>query len=317
MKLSVVIPNYNGEEYLRDCLEALSKQTMSDFDIIIVDNGSTDRSLDTAREVCPDAVIIMLDRNYGFSRAVNEGIRASDAPYVILLNNDTKVLPDFVSELYNAIRSDEKIFSVSSKMIQMKAPDLMDSAGDMYCCLGWAFARGKDRKETLYNERTRIFSACAGAAIYRKKIFEEIGYFDEAHFAYLEDVDVGYRAMICGYRNIYEPAAVVHHLGSGMSGSRYNKFKISLSSRNNVYLAYKNMPLLQLVINLPFLIAGYLIKTVFFIRKGEGVTYVKGLIRGLSMCRRDRKFPYRNRNLLNYIRIQIMLFVNVIYRIKG
>lgn len=317
MIVSIVIPNYNGEKFLRECIEALNDQTMSDFELILVDNGSTDKSLDIVKELSPDARIIKLYRNYGFSRAVNEGIKASAAPYVILLNNDTRVLPDFVKELYNAIRSDERIFSVSARMLQMYAPHLLDSAGDMYCCLGWAFARGKDKPETGYNKRTEIFSACAGAAIYRKSVFEETGYFDEAHFAYLEDVDVGYRARICGYINIYEPRAEVYHAGSGMTGSRYNKFKISLSSRNNVYLAYKNMPLIQLIINLPFLAAGYLIKTVFFIRKGAGVTYVKGLYKGISMCGRDKKFPYRSRNLKNYLKIQLELWRNMILRFIG
>ena len=317
MMVSIVIPNYNGEKYLRECIEALNAQTMEDLELVIVDNGSTDSSLDIVRELRPDAVIIRLDKNYGFSRAVNEGIRASSAPYVILLNNDTRALPDFAKELYNAIRNDTGIFSVNARMLQMHAPHLIDSAGDMYCCLGWAFARGKDKPESRYKKRACIFSSCAGAAIYRKSVFDVIGYFDEAHFAYLEDVDVGYRARINGYRNIYEPRAAVYHAGSGMSGSRYNKFKISLSSRNNVYVAYKNMPPLQLIINLPFLITGFLIKTVFFMRKGEGVTYVRGVMKGILMCKKDKKYPYQKRNLPNYIKIQLELWRNTVLRFLG
>ncbi len=313
-KVSVVIPNYNGEKYLGKCLEALKRQTMSGFDVIITDNASTDDSLKIIERSWPDAVVIKLDKNYGFSKAVNEGIKASSAPYVILLNNDTEVFPDFVEKLYNAIVRDEKIFSVSSKMLRMNAPGLMDSAGDMYCCLGWAYARGKDKPEGRYNRGRDVFSACAGAAIYRKAVFDEIGYFDEAHFAYLEDVDVGYRARINGYRNVYEPEARVFHAGSGISGSRYNRFKINLSSRNNVYLIYKNMPLLQLVLNLPLLVPGFLIKTVFFIRKGEGVTYVKGLMKGIGMCMKGKKYPFRQENLKNYLRIQWELWRNTVLR---
>ncbi len=313
-KVSVVIPNYNGEKFLTRCIEALNRQTFGDHELIITDNASTDDSLKTVSRLRPDAVIIKLDKNYGFSRAVNEGIKASTSPYVILLNNDTEVFPDFIEKLYDAVRSDDRIFSVSSKMLQMHSPGLMDSAGDMYCCLGWAYARGKDKPEAGYNRKRDIFSSCAGAAIYRKAVFDEIGLFDEAHFAYLEDVDVGYRARINGYRNIYEPGACVYHAGSGMSGSRYNKFKINLSSRNNVYLIYKNMPLLQLLLNLPFLLAGFLIKTVFFIRKGEGVTYVKGLIKGVKMCMGRKKYPFKSANLKNYIRIQWELWRNTILR---
>lgn len=311
-KVSVVIPNYNGEKFLRDCLNSLNDQSMKDFEIIIVDNGSEDDSAKVINECLKDVKLIRLDKNYGFSRAVNDGIRAATAPFVILLNNDTKADRDYVGRLYEAIAADERIFSVNPKMLNMHKPELIDSAGDMYCCLGWAYARGKDKPAKGYDRPADVFSSCAGAAIYRRSVFDVIGYFDEDHFAYLEDVDVGYRARINGYRNVYEPKAVVYHAGSGMSGSRYNKFKISLSSRNNVYVAYKNMPLLQLLLNLPFLIAGFFIKTLFFIKKGEGTTYVKGLLKGISMCVHGKKYPYKNRNLVNYIRIQLELWRNVI-----
>lgn len=316
-KVSVVIPNYNGEKYLSECLASLKEQTFTDFELIVADNGSRDGSVDIVSECFPSAHIVRLDRNYGFSRAVNEGIRTSTAPYVILLNNDTRADKDYIGKLYEAISEDERIFSVNPKMLQMFKPELIDSAGDMYCCLGWAYARGKDKPAAGYDRRAEIFSACAGAAIYRKSVFDVIGYFDEKHFAYLEDVDVGYRARINGYRNIYEPKAVVYHAGSGMSGSRYNAFKISLSSRNNVYVPYKNMPLLQLVINLPFLIIGFLIKALFFIKKGEGVTYVKGLMKGISMCIKGKKYPYDKKNLGNYLKIQLELWKNAVLRLNN
>lgn len=313
-EVSVVIPNHNGEKYLRDCLESLNGQTYKDFELIVVDNGSDDESIKIIRECFPPAKVIRLDKNCGFSRAVNDGIKMADSPYVILLNNDTKADKDYIRKLHAAIVKDESIFSVNPKMLQMYKPQLIDSAGDMYCCLGWAYARGKDRQQSAYDKCADIFSSCAGAAIYRKSAFDVIGYFDEKHFAYLEDVDIGYRARINGYRNVYEPGAVVYHAGSGMSGSRYNAFKISLSSRNNVYMAYKNMPLAQLILNLPFLVLGYFVKTLFFIKKGEGRTYVKGLMKGVSMCVKGTKYPYRNRNLKNYIRIQLELWRNTVLR---
>lgn len=158
-----------------------------------------------------------------------------------LINNDTKVAPHYVEALERAMDRSEKIFSVSSKMIQMYHPDLMDDAGDMYSVLGWAFQRGVGRPEGLYKKSCRVFTACAGAAIYRREVFETIGYFDEMHFAYLEDIDVGYRAKLYGYDNVFCPEAVVYHVGSGTSGSKYNSFKVKLAARNNVYLNYKNM----------------------------------------------------------------------------
>lgn len=161
-------------------------------------------------------------------------------------------------------------FSTSAKMLSMKEPEIIDDAGDFYCALGWAFARGKGMDSGRYTEPSKIFAACGGAAIYRRDVFAKIGYFDENHFAYLEDIDIGYRARIFGYQNGYCPEAIVYHAGSGASGSRYNAFKVDLSSRNSIYLIYKNMPLLQLILNLPFLLLGFLVKTLFFIKRDLG-----------------------------------------------
>ncbi|MBR6486915.1 MAG: glycosyltransferase family 2 protein [Lachnospiraceae bacterium] len=316
IKVSVVIPNYNGSKFIKPCLNNLKEQSFTDFEVIVVDNGSTDGSPDMVREICPDAVIIGLDKNYGFSKAVNEGIRAARAPFVFLLNNDTEVDRDCIKQLYLRITSDEKIFSVSSRMLKMSDPDMIDSAGDLYCCLGWAFARGKDKKKEKYDSPAEVFSACAGAALYRKSVFNVIGYFDEKHFAYLEDVDIGYRAKICGYRNVYEPKALVLHAGSGMSGSRYNEFKVVLSAGNSLYVPYKNMPFLQLLINLPFLMIGIMIKAGFFIRKGLGKAYFKGLARGIKLCFNGKKFAYNSRYIMNYIRIQGLLYINTVKRFK-
>ena len=166
-----------------------------------------------------------------------------NGPYVILLNNDTEVEYGFVKALENALESGKKAFSVSAKMIDLYHPDIIDGTGDLYCALGWAFALGKGKSvKGNYEKPAEIFSACGGAVIYKKAILDEIGNFDENHFAYLEDCDLGYRAQIFGYRNYYTPDAVVRHAGSGVSGSRHNEFKVNLSSQNSIYLIYKNMP---------------------------------------------------------------------------
>lgn len=314
-EVTVIIPNYNGIQYIRDCLDSLAKQTMS-ADIIVVDNASTDGSLDVLSEY-PDIKLIKLAQNFGFCRAVNEGIAATKTRYLILLNNDTKPEPTFVEELYKAIDAHPDTFSVASRMIQMNAPDRIDSAGDLYCALGWAFSLGKDVSLSGYNRESVVFSACAGAAIYRKDLFEEIGYFDELHFSYLEDVDVGYRARIMGYVNRYTPKAVVYHAGSGTTGSRYNPFKVRLAARNSWYVIYKNMPTLQILINLPFLLIGFGLKALFFILKGYGREYLSGMKRGYLMCVAGRKYPYDRRFLRNYCRIQLELWVNMVRRIFG
>ncbi len=310
-KATVVIPNYNGISFLKDCMESLRNQEYKDFSILVVDNDSKDDSVAFLKEEYPEAEIMVLDKNYGFSRAVNEGIAHAKTPYVILLNNDTSSDRNYVGALVDCIEKDEKIFSVNPKMIQMYRPELLDDAGDLYCMLGWAFQRGVGQKATGYNKKRRIFSSCAGAAIYRKSVFDEIGVFDEMHFAYLEDIDVGYRARIAGYKNIYCPDAVVYHVGSGTSGSKYNEFKVKLAARNGIYLNYKNMPVLMLILNLPSLLAGVLIKYFFFWKKGFKKAYKEGIAEGVRTCRKCRKVRFRFKNILNYVKIEVELVVNL------
>ncbi len=308
MKVTVVIPNYNGLKFLETCLDAMERQTMKEVETIVIDNGSSDDSVSFMEANYPWVTIVRMKENTGFDHAVNEGIKLAKAPYVLLLNNDTEVEPLFVESLYKAIDASEDIFSVSSKMLNFKDRDIMDDAGDGYSVIGWQFQRGVGRHEMYYTKPSRVFSACAGAAIYRKNVFEEIGYFDENHFAYLEDIDIGYRAKVYGYKNMYCPEARVYHVGSGSSGSKYNDFKVSLSSRNSIYLVYKNMPLLQIIINIPALFLGIFVKWLFFVKKDYGRVYLKGIIEGIKTCRKNcRKVPFKVKHIWNYIKIECEL----------
>ncbi len=318
-KTTVVIPNYNGIAYLEDCLTFLKRSKETTFDTIVVDNGSSDGSTALVKERFPWVRLVELKENTGFSHAVNVGIKESKTPYVLLLNNDTIVEHDFVARLEQVMDENPEYFSFSSKMLSMKQPEIIDDAGDYYCALGWAFARGKGKSAERFTARCDVFAACAGAAIYRREIFREIGYFDELHFAYLEDIDVGYRARLRGYRNGYCPDAVVYHAGSGSSGSRYNEFKVNLSSQNSIYLIYKNMPFLQILLNFPFLLVGFFVKTLFFIKKKMGLIYLRGLWRGvcLSCSRKGRakKFPFRGKYFSSYTKVQLELWYNLIRRL--
>jgi len=321
-KITVVIPNYNGLKFLPDCMEALYAQEPGTprYGVTVVDNGSKDGSLEFLRREFPQARVEALPENSGFCHAVNLGIRLSKAPYVILLNNDTKVEPGFVKALYEAIEGKTDIFSVSARMLMWDRPELMDDAGDRFCVFGWAYARGKGKPAQQYTKACSVFSACGGAAIYRKDIFEKIGYFDEAHFAYLEDLDIGYRARIYGYHNVYEPGAGVVHFGSASTGSRYNATKTVLAAANNIYLIGKNMPLLQWVWNLPFFVVGFSIKFLFFCAKGMGRLYLKGVTTGFhklfSREGRARRVRFQIAHLKNYFAIQWQLYCNAFRFIK-
>ena len=316
MKTTVVIPNYNGKKYLAACLKSLEESEKERPCAVVVDNGSTDGSDREAEERFPWVRLIRFPENRGFDAAVNEGIRQSRTPYVFLLNNDTIVRPGCISVLEARMEREEELFSLSARMVDMRDPTVMDGAGDLYSALGWAYAVGKGKPAARYGRPVRIFSACAGAAIYRRSMLERTGLFDELHFAYLEDVDLGYRARILGFVNAYEPSAVVLHAGSATSGSRYNEFKIRYSARNNVYLIYKNMPALQILLNSPFLLAGFAVKFLFFLKKGYGRIYAQGFREGFALCAspegRAGRVRFKGSNLGNYIRIQAQLWINVL-----
>ncbi len=314
--VSIIIPNYNGKRYLRECIQSIYDSTVVDIEVIVVDNLSQDDDLLWIKKEYPKIILKKLNKNYGFSYAVNRGIKIAKYPYVLLLNNDTKILEGFVEALLNTIRSDKRIFAVSSKMLRYDDATLIDDAGDEYTIFGWGYKIGDGENSVNHNNYKEVFSACGGAALYRKSVFSKIGYFDQAFFAYLEDLDIGYRARNYGYKNVYCPEAEVLHIGSATSGSRHNAFKIKLAARNNIYVPYKNMPLPQLLINLPALIIGILIKYIYFYKKGFGNEYIQGLDEGLSTLGQVRRMKFNCSQLKYYLKIQALLIKNSIKLVK-
>ena len=287
MEVSIIIPNYNGLRFMKDCLNSLAKQTYKDYKLLIVDNGSSDGSKEYFKENNID--FIDLDTNLGFAGGCNEALKLVDTKYVILLNNDTEVFSDYVEKLVQAIKKDEKIFSVSPLMINAHKKDIVDDAGDGLCLLGFAYQIGVGEKIINYTKSKEVFTACAGAAIYRMDILREIGFFDEMHFAYLEDIDLGFRARLKGYKNVFCPSAKVYHLGSATSGSKYNSFKVKLAARNNIYLHYKNQSNIILLLNILPLSLGILIKYIFFSKMGFKNDYVEGLKEGFSTYKKCKR----------------------------
>ena len=321
-KVTVVIPNYNGMKFLPGCLEALlpeNQKAAVEYEVLVIDNGSTDGSVEYLRD-CSWVRTIYLDENTGFCHAVNLGIQKSRTPYVILLNNDTKAREGFVQALYDAIYRRKMCFSVSAQMLMWDNENLIDDAGDLYCCLGWNRSRGKGKPADKYDRPCRIFSACGGAAIYRKSVFNIIGYFDELHFAYLEDLDIGYRAKLYGYHNRYEPKAKVVHYGSASTGSRYNERKTELAAANSIYVVIKNMPLWQIIFNFLPLLAGFTAKYVFFCEKKMGKKYVNGLAAGwrraFSKEGKAQRVRLGGDGFMDVLKIQWELWCNMIPILK-
>lgn len=315
-QVTVIIPNYNGIRFLEVCLDSLKRQNYTDFKTVVIDNASVDGSQEFIRDNYPEVEIVQMDKNYGFTGAVNEGIKRTTTPYLILLNNDTEVEPDFVGALYDAIEKDDVIFSVSSKMINYYDRDVMDDAGDLYTVVGWQAQRGTGLDIEDYDKDCEVFTACAGAAIYRRDAFDIIGLFDDMHFAYLEDIDIGYRAKIFGYKNMYCSKAIVYHMGSATSGTGYTDFKVKLSSRNNIYLIVKNMPVLQQGINFFPILAGHIVKYRHFKKLGFDKAYLEGIKEGLLSSYKCKKVAYDSNNFLNYVTIERQLIKNTFVYVR-
>lgn len=323
MKASIVIPNLNGAGWLRDSIESIYAQTEQDFELIVIDNASTDESLAIARSYQGRAHYTLVENstNTGFSAAVNAGIRLAQGEFVVLFNNDAFAEPDWLAQLLAMAQTDEKIFAVQSLMIRHFERDICDDAGDYVTLFGWACKRGDGMYWRRYQKPCRIFSACGGASLYRKSILDEIGLFDELFFAYFEDVDISWRANSLGYKNMYCPAAKCYHICGATTGAvRYNEFKSVQSGRNSLLLPYKNMPLLMLLLNLPALVLGYLLKILVFGLRGFWTPYIKGAKEAFAAMPRIQKPRFRLRNLPNYILIELWITVDVfryiLYRVS-
>lgn len=255
MKASIVTPNYNGERFLETFFESLNSDPEYIGEVIIVDNGSTDKSKEYIKrsEFNFPVTLIENTENLGFSPAVNQGIRKAKYEYIFSLNNDTQVKKGSIKALLDLISSRPEIFSVQAKMLQYDNKELIDDVGDEYNLLAWTKKTGENHDSNEYCEVKEIFSACAGAAMYRKSLLAEIGMFDDNYFAYMEDVDLAIRSRINGYTNLLCPDAIVYHIGSATSGSRHNDFKVRLAARNNVWTVYKNQPIPMKIVNFIFL----------------------------------------------------------------
>jgi GT2 family glycosyltransferase len=261
-------------------------------------------------------VLIENEDNLGFSPAVNQGIIKAKHEYIFSLNNDTEIKPGSIRALVDLISSDDSIFSVQAKMLQYKNKNLIDDVGDEYNLLAWTNKTGENHNSNEYLEVCEIFSACAGAAMYKKSLLDEIGMFDNNFFAYMEDVDLAIRSKINGYRNLLCPDAIVYHIGSATSGSRYNEFKVRLAARNNVWVVHKNLPIPMKIVNFVFLFLGFLIKYLFFVKKGFGPIYLQGIKEGLSTRSKIDKVKFKSKNTKNYFKIEYRLIINTLKFLK-
>jgi GT2 family glycosyltransferase len=271
-KVTVVIPNWNGMQWLSGCLESLQGQNLSGFKILLVDNGSTDGSVQFIKSHYPETEIIQLPRNLGFARAVNIGIEKCTTPYIAILNNDTIVYRGWLSSLLEKIESlPQDIAGISPKMLRMDDCCVVDDAGDELSWYGSATKRGQGEPASDYCDELEVFSPSGGASLYRREFLVKTGGFDQDFFAYLEDVDLGLRGRLLGYRYLYLPTAKVLHKSHG-SGIRYSDY-VKLVTRNRLFLFVKNVPCSLLFKHALKLLYGQIY---FFITYGHPLASLKG-----------------------------------------
>lgn len=242
-QVSVIVVNWNGKQYLKDCLDSLIEQTFKDFETIIVDNGSTDGSVELIMNSYPWVHLVCFKRNTGFAGGNNAGFNRALGKYIVTLNNDTRVDKQWLAELVAAVEEKNEIGMVASRICSWDSPDQLDSLGVAICNDG--MSRGSRRNRSFSglsvekHEKILVPSACA--ALYRREMLDEIGFFDEDFFAYCEDTDLGLRGRIAGWQAILARDAVVQHRYS-RSGGEFSPFKLYLVERNHFWAAIKCFP---------------------------------------------------------------------------
>lgn len=280
--IDIVIPNWNGKRFLDICLASIRAQSFRDWRVFLVDNGSTDASVDFVREHFPEVQVIALAENTGFSPAVNRGIAAGEAEFVFLLNNDTELAPDCLERLMDAAAQSSADF-FAAKMLSFHQRDLLDGAGEGFLRGGAGYRLGTlEADGGFYGASRTVFGACAGAALYRRRVLDEVGGFDPDFFAYLEDVDWNLRAARLGKVCRYVAEARVYHIGSATSGSKFNPLTIRLSTRNSFFVLAKNYSLPMLArYSLPILIYQFF-WLLFVLKKRQFFPYLQGCFAALA-----------------------------------
>jgi GT2 family glycosyltransferase len=299
-KVTVVIVNWNGDRFLERCLSALLAQTVAPHEIILVDNASSDASLDIVQRF-PSVRLLGQNENLGFARGNNLAIEAAaaESQWIALLNPDAFVEPCWLETLLLAVRDYPAFDVFGSKLVNAADPAVLDGAGDAYHVSGrvWRISRGEQM--SFISEQVReVFSPCAAAALYRRKALLEVGGFDEDFFCYVEDVDLGFRLRLAGYCCLYVPSSVAHHVGSGTTGGQHSDFATYHGHRNLVWTYVKNMPAVLFWTFLPLHLAMNLAALLVVTLRGQGAVIFRAkrdAVLGLPKMWKKRRQVQRNR----------------------
>jgi GT2 family glycosyltransferase len=301
--ISIVIPNHNGARYIEPCLRSLQSQSYTNMEIVVVDNASDDRSAEIVLEAAPQAILLRNSHNAGFAGGVNAGIQASHGDWVAILNNDTEAAKDWLAECVRAIQNHPDAAFLACKILEFFDRNRLFSAGDCFLRAGIGYRRGQEQQDREdFQQECAIFSASGCAALYRKSVLKEMGYFDERFFAYLEDVELGLRLQAADHRGYYVPRAEVYHYGAATSGGEFSRLAVRLRTRNALLLLLKSVPFKFLLRCLPMI---FMAQLSWFLRVAASkrlASYLKGLGEAILLApamiqERARLRPYWRNSL--------------------
>ena len=270
--VSAIIVNWNGEQFLERCLAALMAQTVKLHEIILVDNASSDGSIENVQRF-PDVRLMVQEHNVGFAQANNLAIKAAspESKWIALLNPDAFVEPRWLEMLLLSTISHPDFDMFASKLVAASDPMVLDGAGDVYHISGLMWRRGHGGPApTAVEYESEVFSPCAAAALYRRSALLKVGGFDEDFFCYAEDIDLGFRLRLAGCRCHYVPWSVAHHVGSGTTGGRHSNFSVYHGHRNLVWTFVKDMPGVLFLLLLPLHVVLNLVSITWFALCGQG-----------------------------------------------
>jgi GT2 family glycosyltransferase len=299
-RVTAVVLTYNGRELLDQMLPTLLAQRYTDFEALVVDDGSTDDTVAHLRERWPQIHVIANPRNVGVAASLNRGVQGAQGEYVALLNNDLELDPEWLGALVDTLDRHPHAVAATGKLLDFHNREAIEAAGDLMRWSGMSDHRGQGARDgTDYEEPAAVFSPCAGAALYRRAAFTDVGLFDEDFFAYLEDVDWGFRAQLAGYTFRYEPTAVAYHMRGATTGRQVGRFT-ALQRRNSLLVVLKDYPAPALARHLPKVLAFQAISLYASLRDGILAAHLRALagsLRLLPRMLRKRRAIQRGRRV--------------------
>lgn len=301
LPVTVVVPNFNGRSLLEALLPSIQRQTLQPHAIVVVDDASTDDSVAYLRETWPQVRVIVLPRRSGVTAAMNACVQAASTPLVALLNNDIELEPDCLERLARALQEHPEAGAAAPKMLDFNDRRVLDGAGDLLDWRGGGRRRGHgDADRGQYEREEEVFAPCGGAGLYRRSALDAVGDFDEAYYAYYEDLDWAFRAQLAGLRCRYVPSAVLYHHGSATLGRGFSDFNGYHLWRNPIWLVAKCYPATALLRHAPALIRGQAGNLYTALREHKLRVWMKAMrdaARGLPAAVRKRRAIQRARRI--------------------